>query len=98
MALDNAEVRRLADLARIELTDDELTALASQLGVVLEAVAEVSQVVDPSIRPTTHGEALTNVFRPDLVRPSLDQADVLAMAPAVEDERFRVPRILGESA
>lgn len=98
MALTNADVARLADLARIEVTNDELTVLAGQLDVILDAVAAVSQVASADVAPTSHALALTNVFRDDVVEPSLTPREALAMAPAVEDERFRVPRILEEEA
>lgn len=98
MALTPDDVRRLAGLARIDLTDDELTILAPQLGVILDSVASVSTAASPDIPPTSHAVPLANVFREDAVRASLPAADVLAGAPAAEDGRFRVPRILGEEA
>lgn len=98
MSLTRDDVARLGALARIELTEDELARLAPQLDVILEAVAQVSQVAGDDIPPTSHALPLTNVFRADEVRPSLPVADVLAAAPAAEDGRFRVPRILGEEA
>ena len=88
----------LARLARIELTPEELERLAPQLGVILESVAHVADVAAEEIPPTSHALPLTNVFRPDVVVPSLPLADVLAGAPAAEQDRFRVPRILGEDA
>lgn len=96
MALTTADVARLADLARIELSPGELERLAPQLDVILEAVASVSQVADAEVAPMSHALALTNVFRDDTVRPGLSPEQALAMAPAVEDARFRVPRILTE--
>ena len=98
MALTKTDVAKLADLARIDLTDDELTLMVSQLDTVLDAVATVGQVASDDVPPTSHALDLTNVFRADEVRASLPREDVLAMAPAVEDSRFRVPRILGEDA
>ena len=88
----------LARLARIELTPDELEMLAPQLDVILESVAHVADVAADDIPPTSHALPLTNVFRKDVVVPSLPLADVLAGAPAAEQDRFRVPRILGEDA
>lgn len=96
MALSPSDVASLARLARIELTPDELEHLAPQLDVILESVAHVSDVAAEDIPPTSHALALTNVFRPDVVRPSLAVAEVLAQAPAAEQDRFRVPRILGD--
>jgi len=96
VALTVSNVARLAALARIELSPDELDHLAPQLDVILDAVASVSAVAGPEVPPTSHALALTNVFRDDVVAPSLPRDDVLAAAPATEDDRFRVPRILGE--
>jgi len=98
VALSPTDVARLARLARIELSDDELARLAPQLDVILDAVAEVSRVAGPDVVPMTHALPLTNVFRPDVVKPSLTPAQALAMAPAEEDGRFRVPRIMDEEA
>lgn len=98
MGLTAADVARLAELARIELTDDELVRMAPQLDVILEAVASVSEVAGADVPPTSHALPLSNVFRDDVVRPSLSVEQALAGAPAVEDAQFRVPRILGEEA
>jgi len=92
------EVARLARLARLALTDDELVHLADQLDVIVSAVARVAEVAADDIPPTSHSVPLTNVFRPDELRPSLPPEAVLAGAPAAEDGRFRVPRILDEEA
>lgn len=98
MALTMSDVAKLGQLARIELSEEELARLAPQLGVILESVARVSELDTAGVPPTSHPEPLTNVFRPDEVQPSLPVATALAMAPAAEDDRFRVPRILGEEA
>lgn len=98
MALTVEEVAYLARLARIELTEAELEVLAPQLDVILESVARVSEVAAEDIPPSSHALPLTNVFRQDELRPSLPRDQVLAAAPAAEQMRFRVPRILGEEA
>lgn len=98
MALTVSEVAKLGQLARIELSEDELARLAPQLEVILESVARVGELDTTGVPPTSHPEPLTNVFRPDRLEPSLSRDDALAMAPATEDDRFRVPRILGEEA
>lgn len=98
MALTVSDVARLGSLARIDLTEEELARLAPQLDVILESVARVSELDTTGVPPTSHPEPLTNVFRPDHLHESLPVADALAMAPAAEDDRFRVPRILGEEA
>lgn len=98
MALSTEEVARLAGLARIDLSPQELARLAPQLDIILDAVASVSQVAAADVVPMSHALPLTNVLRDDVVRPSLSREQVLAMAPVVEEGRFRVPRILGEEA
>jgi aspartyl-tRNA(Asn)/glutamyl-tRNA(Gln) amidotransferase subunit C len=100
-----AEERRLtrqdaayvARLARIELTEDELDRYAEQLATVLDHAAQVAALDTDGVTPTAHPLPLRNVTRSDEVQPSLDRDEVLAQAPAVEDRRFRVPRILGEA-
>ena len=80
------------------MTREELEHLAPQLDVILESVAHVADVAADDIPPTSHPLPLENVFRADVVRPSLPREAALAGAPAAEDDRFRVPRILGEDA
>src|SRR3712207_9302867 len=88
----------LARLSRLAVTDEELDLYAGQLSAVLDAVAQVQKAPVEDVPPTTHAVPMTNVFRDDAVRPSLPRDTVLAGAPAAEDGRFRVPRILGEEA
>jgi aspartyl-tRNA(Asn)/glutamyl-tRNA(Gln) amidotransferase subunit C len=92
------EVAHLGRLARLELSDDELDHLAGQLDVILSSVARVAEVAAEDIPPTSHALPLVNVTRPDVARPGLGAEAVLAGAPAAEDGRFRVPRILDEEA
>jgi aspartyl-tRNA(Asn)/glutamyl-tRNA(Gln) amidotransferase subunit C len=92
------DVAHLARLARLAVTDEELELFAGQLDVIISAVARISDVAAADIPPTTHAVPLTNVLRPDAVVASLDRATVLAQAPRVEDEKFRVPRILSEES
>ena len=94
--ISRAEVAHLAGLARLAVTDEELDTFAGQLDEILEAVAKVGQVAAEDIPPTSHAVPVTNVFRDDEVRPGLAREDVLRGAPAAEENRFRVPRILGE--
>ncbi len=94
--ITRAEVAHLADLARIELTDAELDHLAPQLAVILDSVAAINEVAAEDVPPTSHALPLTNVFRADVVAPGLTAEQALASAPEVEEQRFSVPRILGE--
>jgi aspartyl-tRNA(Asn)/glutamyl-tRNA(Gln) amidotransferase subunit C len=98
LALTPADVARLGALARVRLTEEELVFLAPQLDVILASVARVAEVAGDDVPPTSHALPLTNVFREDVVTESLPQEAVLAAAPAAQDGRFRVPRILVEEA
>ena len=95
-ALTRDDVAHLSRLARIEASDDELDRLVGQLGVILDAVARVAEVAAADVPPMSHPLPLTNVTRPDEPRPSLSPAQALAGAPATEQQRFWVPRILEE--
>lgn len=90
------DVAHVARLARLDLTEEELARFTEQLGDVLDHAAGVAALDTAGVPPTAHPLPLVNVLRPDEVRPGLDREEVLAMAPAAEDHRFRVPRILGE--
>ncbi|HEX3813193.1 MAG TPA: Asp-tRNA(Asn)/Glu-tRNA(Gln) amidotransferase subunit GatC [Mycobacteriales bacterium] len=96
VAITRTDVAHLAKLARLAVTEDELDTFAGQLDVILGSVARVGEVAAADIPPTSHVVALTNVLRPDELRPCLSRDAVLAAAPAAEDGRFRVPRILDE--
>lgn len=95
-AITRADVEHLARLARLQLTDEELDHYAGQLDVILQSVARVSEVAADDIPPTSHPIPMVNVFREDVARPGLERPTVAAGAPAWEDDRFRVPRILDE--
>ncbi|RFS85821.1 Asp-tRNA(Asn)/Glu-tRNA(Gln) amidotransferase subunit GatC [Actinomadura spongiicola] len=97
-AITRAEVSHLARLSRLALRDDELDHLAAQLDQIISAVARVQEVAAEDIPPTSHALPLTNVYRTDEVRPCLTPEQALTGAPAAEEQRFRVPRILDEEA
>jgi aspartyl-tRNA(Asn)/glutamyl-tRNA(Gln) amidotransferase subunit C len=95
--ITRADVEHVARLARLALTEAELIALTDDLGAILEHAAQVSALDTEGVEPTAHPLPLVNVFRGDEVGPTLSRDVVLAEAPAAEDGRFRVPRILGEA-
>jgi len=95
--ITRAEVEHVAKLARLALSDDERAALTGELGAILDYAAEVSALDTHDVTPTAHPLPLVNVFRPDVARAGVPRDEVLAAAPAAEDDKFRVPRILGEA-
>ena len=94
--ISREEVQHLAHLARLEMTDEETAHYAEQLSAIVDAVARVSDVAAQDIPPTSHPIPVTNVFREDVAKPGLPRDEVAAAAPSWEDDRFKVPRILGE--
>lgn len=96
--ISNEEVARIAQLARLDLSANEIAELAGEMEAILGAVARVQEAAKSDAVPTSHPLALVNVTRPDVVRPGLTPANALSGAPASEDDRFRVPQILGEEA
>jgi aspartyl-tRNA(Asn)/glutamyl-tRNA(Gln) amidotransferase subunit C len=96
MPIARDDVAHLARLSRLALGEEELDHLAAQLDVIIAAVARVQEVAADGIPPTSHAVPLVNVFREDVPVPCLSADQVLSQAPAVEQQRFRVPRILAE--
>ncbi len=90
------DVAHVARLARLAVTEEELDLFTGQLAAVLDHARDVEALDVGDVPPTAHPLPLKNVLRPDEPRPSLDRAEVLAAAPAVEDDRFAVPPVLGE--
>ena len=91
------EVAHVARLARLDLSDDELDTFTGQLAKVLDHARDVEALDVADVGPTAHPYPLVNVMRADEVVPCLERDAVLAVAPAVEDGRFRVPPVLGEA-
>jgi aspartyl-tRNA(Asn)/glutamyl-tRNA(Gln) amidotransferase subunit C len=96
MSITPDEVAHLARLSRLALSQAELEHYAGQLDGILTAVARVQEVAADGIPPMTHAVPVLNVFRDDVEVRCLSPEAALSQAPAVEQERFRVPRILTE--
>ena len=96
--ISRADVAHLARLARLDLKEAELDGYAEQLDAILDAVKRVSEVAADDVPATSHPVPMINVLRDDETRECLQRDEILVAAPATEDERFRVPRILDEEA
>lgn len=94
--LTRDEVAKVADLARLQLTEADLERYTEQLGAVLDHAEDVASLNLDDVPPTSHPLPLINVLRADVVVEGADRDEVLSQAPSVEDRRFRVPAILGE--
>ncbi|HMK97097.1 MAG TPA: Asp-tRNA(Asn)/Glu-tRNA(Gln) amidotransferase subunit GatC [Acidimicrobiales bacterium] len=95
--ISREDVAHVARLARLALSEDELERYTTQLASVLEHAADIESLEIADVPPTAHPLPLANVLRDDVPKPCLDRGEVLAQAPQVEGERFRIPRILGEA-
>lgn len=95
--ISREDVAHVARLARLALSEDELETFTGQLDAVLDHAADVEALDVADVEPTAHPFPLTNVVRPDEPGAVLDRDEVLAQAPSVEDDRFRVPPALGEA-
>ena len=89
-------VRHLASLARIDLKEDEVIRFTEQLAVIVDSVAKISNAIDASTPSTSHPIAMSNVYRDDVVGPSLSQEQALSGAPDQAQGRFKVNAILDE--
>ena len=96
MPIARDDVAHLARLSRLALGGQVVEFLLAQLDVIIAAVAKVQEVAADGIPPTSHAVPLVNVFREDVLVECLSADAVLSQAPAVEQQRFRVPRILAE--
>jgi aspartyl-tRNA(Asn)/glutamyl-tRNA(Gln) amidotransferase subunit C len=96
--IDEAEVRKVAKLSRLDLTDDEVAEFAVQLSAILGYVEKMNELDTDNVEPLAHCLAVSNVFREDIVRESMGTEKTLANAPDVDDEFFKVPKILDDSS
>jgi len=97
MRLTREEVLHVARLARLGLTDEEVDRFGAQLSAILEHAARVSEVAAEDVPPTSHALPLVNVLRDDVIGECLSQEKALSTAPAAEQGRFKVPRIIEDA-
>ena len=88
------DVAYVAELARLDLTDDEKAVFQPQLENIVKYVEKISSVDVDGVPPTLHGHAVVNALREDEVRPSMDREKALANAPARVGEEFLLPKIV----
>jgi aspartyl-tRNA(Asn)/glutamyl-tRNA(Gln) amidotransferase subunit C len=96
--IDSEQVRKVAKLARLELTDAEVEEFTGQLGAILEAVAKMNGLDTENVEPLAHCLPISNVFREDQIKPSLGTDKTLANAPQRDGSFFSVPKILDDGS
>jgi aspartyl-tRNA(Asn)/glutamyl-tRNA(Gln) amidotransferase subunit C len=95
MAISEDQVRHVAMLARLGLTNEQVSALGLELNDILLQVEKISALDLADVEPTAHAVAVTNVTRPDVVRPGLSREDALLNAPEQQDGAFLIPKFGG---
>jgi aspartyl-tRNA(Asn)/glutamyl-tRNA(Gln) amidotransferase subunit C len=95
MKITTEEVRHVAKLARLDLSDAEVDRMTGQLDAILTYVAKLDELDTTNVAVTTHTQQVVNAFREDEVRPSLPRELALANGPEQNGESFVVPRVIG---
>ncbi len=96
--IDRQQVRKVAKLARLDLTEAEIEEFTGQLGAILEYVEKMNELDTAAVEPLAHCLPIQNVFRADEVRESLGTERTLANAPQRDGSFFKVPKILEDSS
>jgi aspartyl-tRNA(Asn)/glutamyl-tRNA(Gln) amidotransferase subunit C len=91
--ISEEEVRHVANLARLGLTDGEVKQMSGQLGAIIDSIDQIGELDLSDVTPTSNALNLTNVFRPDEPRSCLPPEVALSTAPDAVDDLFAVPRI-----
>jgi len=94
VALSEKDVQYVAKLARLEVTNEEVAKYTQQLANILQYVEQLNQLDTSNVEPLTHPLDMKNVFREDVVVPSLTQQEVLSNAPEPQSGHFKVPKIM----
>ena len=98
MKIDEAQVRRVALLSRLELSDQEVSQFSTQLSAIFEYIEKLNELDTDNVEPLAHCLPVHNVFREDVPKPSLSNEAALANAPERENEYFKVPKILDDNS
>lgn len=94
--IDEAAVRHVAHLARLDLSDDDVARMAGELSAVLSYIEQMGELDVSNVEPTAHPLPVQNVLRDDVVRESLTPESALEVAPSAQDGFFKVPKVLDQ--
>ena len=95
MKISKEEVERVANLARLDLSEEEVETMTGQLDSILQYVAKLDELDTTGVAVTTHTQDVVNAFREDEVRDSLPREKALAASPRQNGEAFIVPKVIG---
>ncbi len=94
MAISKDDVKYIANLARLGLSDAEIEHFQTQLGVILEYIDKLKKIDVSKVSPMAHVLDIKNIYRPDVVKPSIDPQKVLGLSPSKEGNFYKVPKVI----
>ncbi|PSQ85537.1 MAG: Asp-tRNA(Asn)/Glu-tRNA(Gln) amidotransferase GatCAB subunit C [Bacteroidetes bacterium QS_1_65_9] len=95
MSVSREEVRHVAQLARLDFSEEGEARMADELSQIIEYVDKLDELDTSGVPPMSHVLDVTNVFRPDEVEERIDRGEALELAPEADDKYFRVPKVVG---
>jgi len=96
MAVSKKEVEKIAELARLKFSEEELENITPQMNEILSYMEKLNELDTENIEPLSHPVEQTNVFREDDMKPSIPTDDALKNAPAKDEQHFKVPKVIGD--
>ena len=94
MSISKEDVKYVAALARIDVPQDRLEGFTKTLGAIVQYVEQLQKLDVSNVKPTSHAVPVGNVFRPDVIKPSLSNQEAMAIAVAAKDGSFKVPLVI----
>ncbi len=96
MAVTKKDVEKIAELARLKFTEEELENFTPQMNEILSYMDKLNELDTENVKPLSHPVEQTNVFREDELKPSISTEDALKNAPSKDDHHFKVPKVIGD--
>jgi aspartyl-tRNA(Asn)/glutamyl-tRNA(Gln) amidotransferase subunit C len=96
MAVTKKDVEKIAELARLKFSDEELESFTPQMNEILNYMEKLNELDTENVEPLSHPVEQTNVFREDSLKPSITKEDALKNAPAKDENHFKVPKVIGD--
>lgn len=96
MAVTKKDVEKIAELARLKFSEDELESFTPQMNEILSYMDKLNELNTENVEPLSHPVEQTNVFRKDEIKPSITTEEALKNAPAKDEHHFKVPKVIGD--
>lgn len=96
MAVTKKDVEKIAELARLKFTEEELENFTPQMNEILTYMDKLNELDTENVKPLSHPVEQTNVFRKDELKPSISNEDALKNAPSKDEHHFKVPKVIGD--